>query len=715
MDFIKSLKNKLFDEKLDIQIKAFNVVGLGGIAVCLTLLVYGMIAGEDWTILTCYFGGIIFSVMMLFYTLKTGKYQIAMMITIAVVFLGLFTFIFFQGGGYHSGAPLFFVFAIVFTAFLLQNRVGIVFIIIEVVWYNVICIIAYKYPETVTPLDSEKNIMVDIISCAVISGLILANTMYLLLKVYRTKQIELAAAKEEAESANNIKTDFLAKMSHDIRTPINTIAVMNDLIVENAESDEIREWATDSETACTLLMTLVNDMLDISKIEAGKVDIHESEFLLQNLLRKIFITWDGEATAKGLKLDIDVDETLPTKVIGSEDSIYKILSNLISNAIKYSNEGIITLSILREGRNGFIFCVEDQGIGIPEEFMDKIFKPFERGAQDYYHSREGSGLGLAIVKELADQMSATLDCESAVDIGSRFKLRIDLRVLDDTPIGKVEEWLGAHDIKRNVNEDVVYPGANLLVVDDNFYNRKVFRALLEPMLFQIDDVESGEEALEMIEIKDYDLILMDYRMPDMSGKEVLQNILENNPEWSTPVVVVTADAMVGTKEELLAAGFDDFISKPINSNQLKDILRKFISNKSKYIEKENTTTWNQNELLEYEALLNGYDINLSEALEVNDNEVDALMVRMELFSSYYDTIRYELINWNESDDSREKIFFTIHSLKSSAKGIGAIVLSQLAALIESKRDLTFYEKMLTVVLSEYELAKIGCDELMEKI
>jgi len=711
------IKNRLFNKNLDIQVKAFNVVALAGIAVCFALLIYGLVVGEDYSVVASYLVGIVFSVAMLHYTLKTGKYDIAMMITVVVVFLGLFTFVFFNGGGYKSGAPIFFVLAMVFTAFLLKKKVANVFIVTEIIWYIAICIFAYMHPEYVVAFQTDKEIMIDIISCAVICGLILANTMYQLVSVYRNKQDELEKAKEDAEKANNSKSKFLAKMSHDIRTPINTIAVMNELIAKNTDSDQIKEWTADSDTSCTILLSLINDMLDISKIEAGKVDIHGANFTFKDLAGKLYVAWNNEATKKGLNLRFNINKNLPKTVYGSEDAIFKVLSNLLSNAIKYSDKGTITFSIDKID-DEFVFVVKDEGIGIPDEFLAKIFKPFERGAQEYYHNHEGSGLGLAIVKELSEQMSAKIDCDSELEKGSTFTFSINLKVVDEAPLGVVDFTNGttnnSSQNQEDLDEDIVFPGGNILVVDDNFYNRKVLRALLEPMLFQIDDVESGEEAIEMVEIKDYDLILMDYRMPDMSGKETLMCIFENDPNFKVPVVCVTADAMLGTKEELLESGFNDFITKPINSNQLKDVLKTFVSDKLKYIEKEVKCNLSEEKIEDLYEIIKPYGINLKSALAINSNSLEELKIRLEFFLEYFENTKNDLCE-EQNAELEDAVFFVVHSLKSSANGIGAEALAQISSLIELKKDTKFYEEMKPFLLREYDLAKEGCELLKAEL
>lgn len=714
-NFFRKIGEKLFGEELNIQIKVFNILALSGISVCTLLSVYGVVVGETIQIMSCYLMGVIFSIAMLHYTLKTGKYEKAMVVTVIVIFLGMFSFIFFNGGGYNSGAPIFFVFAIVFTAFLLSGKNATILIATEIIWYSIICIYSYNNPDSVRRLNGEKEIMYDVLSCVIVAGLVLAVTMYLQTRVYRLKQAELIEAKEEADKANSAKSTFLAKMSHDIRTPINTVMAMNELISQNSDSENILEWTADSENACLLLLSQINDLLDISKIELGKVDLHESNYYVKNLIHKLYLNWDREAINKGLNLDFKISNDFPYELYGSEDSIYKILSNLVSNAIKYSDKGTITVSFKRIGEDRYSFCVSDEGIGIPEEFLDKIFVPFERGAQEYYYSREGSGLGLAIVKELADQMSAEIYCESKVGEGSCFTLELSQKLINNMPVGTINECLVDEEKEEIQSDDFVIPGGNVLVVDDNFYNIKVLKAFLEPILISVDDVESGEEALEMVEIKDYDLILMDYRMPDMSGEETLKKIYENIPDFNIPVVVVTADAMMGTKEKLLSAGFNDFITKPINSKQLKDILRTYIPEKIHYLSQEQEEESISSLMEDYEDRLEAYDISMSNAIQYNSDRLDEWLIRIESMVELYDSIHNKIDNALKDDDSFDDLYYTVHSLKATAKGIGADTLAQIAAIVEKKNDSDFSRSMIPAMLGEHELVNQGCQYILSEM
>lgn len=709
---IKSLKNGLFPKDADIRILSFNVLALAGMTVSLIVAFYSFFEGAGFDTVFYELLGVFFSAIMIWYTMKTGKYQFAMVITIFVVFIGIFSGIFFSDGGYLGGAPEFFVFAIVFTAFFLEGILAVVMVLIEIIWYMGICIFAYVYPETVDHFSNEKDIVKDIIVCFIIASLSLAFTMYYQVKLYNKKQKELLSAREEADIANKAKSEFIAKMSHDIRTPLNTTMAMNQLIMQNTDSEEIIRWASDSEASCTILLGLINDMLDISKIESGKLDIRIIDYSMRDMLKKLKLEWGIEADKKGLELIFDIDPAVPAVLSGGFDSLYKILSNLISNAIKYTNDGFVKVSLNRitcedENEVELLFIVEDTGIGIPNEYLESIFLPFERGSQAVLKGKDGSGLGLAIVKELSDLMSAKVSCKSVLEKGSRFVLELRQGIVDQVPIGEMDDDVPVES--NEMEKDFVVPGSHVLVVDDNFFNRKILRALLEPLMIQIDDVESGEEALEMIEIKEYDLIFMDYRMPNMDGEEVLLQIKKDYPSWHIPIVVLTADAMSGTRERLLSSGFDDFLTKPISMQHLKNVIVKFLSDKTKYFDTKEEAEFNINKetIAEYERELEKYGISFGKALELYKNNYSELFIRIEAFNKYYDKIYRRLTREKFDDESWEEYILDIHSLKATAKGIGAKALADLAALIELKSDRDFSEKTFGLLISELQFVHEG--------
>ena len=536
----------------------------------------------------------------------------------------------------------------------------------------------------------------------------LAITMYFQIRVYREKQQELNQAILAAEEANRAKTDFLAKMSHDIRTPLNTMLAMNEMIVSNSSSARIREWVGDSNVSGRLLLSLIDDMLDLTKIEAGRMELIKQPWDTGALFLEAVKIWKPQAAKAGLDLSFDVSPHVPARLLGDEYAILKVTNNLLSNSVKYTKTGGVCLNI--DWDKELIIIVSDTGTGIAPEFLDRMFKPFERGVQDIYRETSGSGLGLAIVRELVDAMGGTIDCRSAVNDGTIFTVRLPQEICSDREAketGREKE----KSAKGQINRQFVAPEAHVLLVDDNEYNRKVVKGFLETTLIQLDDVESGYEALEMIDIKDYDLVLMDLRMPGMDGLETLNRIRSDYPDFKAPIVLLTADIMNGIEEKMLSMGFSGFLAKPISSTKLIETISGYIPDKLVYIESKGSDGLTLAEIEEYRELLMPYGINLSLGLEYNAGNVDELLTRASLFEDYAE----ETAKGIDTTDPDDEYYIRIHSLKSVARGIGAYLLAELAEGVEYRKDDDFSRAINPIMLSEYERVRKGYRVLKESM
>ena len=543
-----------------------------------------------------------------------------------------------------------------------------------------------------------------VIACLATAAAGLAVTLYCRTKVYRAKQEELNKAILAAEEANRAKSDFLAKMSHDIRTPLNTMLAMNEMIVANSSSARIREWVGDSNVSGRLLLSLIDDMLDLTKIEAGRMELLRQPWDTGALFIEAVKIWKPQADKAGLDLSFDVSAKVPARLWGDEYAIMKITNNLLSNAIKYTKTGGVCLNIDWDGE--LIIIVSDTGTGIAAEFLDKMFKPFERGVSDIYRETSGSGLGLAIVRELVDAMGGKIDCRSVVNDGTVFTVRVPQEICSDKEEGRKEERSSATGQQQ---KQFVAPEARILLVDDNLYNRKIVKGFLETTLIQLDDVESGYEALEMIDIRDYDFVLMDLRMPGMDGAETLDRIRSEYPDFDAPVVLLTADIMNGIEETMLKRGFSGFLAKPISSTKLIDTISGYIPDKLVYIDSEDSKELTMSEIEGYQELLMPYGINLSLGLEYNAGSVDELMMRASLFEEYAD----ETMEGVDTAKPGDEYYIRIHSLKSVAKGIGAHLLADLAESVEYRKDDDFSKSVTPIILKEYERVRKGYKVLRE--
>ena len=706
LDLVKRQIDYLVPGDAEIQVGAFNILAVCGMVVSITTSIVNAVAGNDPVVVLADCAGAVVSLVLIVYCHRSGNYKMAMTITAFIVFLGLLTALYFIQGGYHSGIPAFFIFGIVFTAFLLDGAAMVILVFLELVWYIFLILYSYYHPQTLN--YDEKYYMVRVILDMTLVALSLAITMYCQIRIYRKKQQELNVAVLAADEANRAKSDFLAKMSHDIRTPLNTIMATNELIVENTSSAKIREWVNDSNISSRILMSLIDDMLDLTKIEAGRMDFLEEPWDTAKLFGETAKMFRMQAERTGLGFHYDLKSEVPEILIGDEDVIRKIASNLLSNSVKYTRSGSISFTVGMEGRD-LLITVSDTGIGIAPEHIDTIFKPFERGAQKIYRETSGSGLGLAIVKELVDALQGSIECESVVDYGSTFRVRLPQKEASDR-MGGVRPETGERTGSSEDNSQFIAPDARILVVDDNPSNRKVITSFLEPALIRIDDVESGYEALEMLDIKEYDLVLMDLRMPKMDGVETLSKIREEYPGFSAPVVVLTADIMTGVKDRLLDSGFSDFLSKPVSSSSLLGIVRKYIPGKiiKMDLQPENSLTLSKVE--GYQERLLPYGIDLKMALEVNSGSTDEFLMRSELFEQYAD----ETVSALEKPESQDSFYLQLHSIKSIARGVGAYLLAQLAETAELRRDYEYSKEIRGIMTAEYDRVRKGLRMLKEE-
>ena len=706
IDILKHAKEYIVPEDAEIQVSAFNILAVCGILVSIITAIINAVSGNNPAVVVADLSGVLVSQALIVYCHRTGNYKMAMTLTAFIIFIGLFTALYFIQGGYHSGIPAFFIFGVVFTAFLLDGAAMIVLVIIELVWYVGLIIYSYHHPSTLN--TNENNFMTRVILDLTLVSISLAVTMYCQIRVYRKKQKELNVAVLAADDANRAKSDFLAKMSHDIRTPLNTIMAMNELIVSNTSSAKIREWVNDSNVSSRILMNLIDDMLDLTRIEAGRMELLEQPWDTRKLFDETARTWKMQAERSGLDLNYDLAKDVPEYLTGDEDVIRKITNNLLSNSVKYTKTGSIIFSVKMDGQD-LIIIVSDTGIGIAPEYLENIFKPFERGAQKIYRETSGSGLGLAIVKELVDAVHGKIECDSEVNKGTTFTVRIPQK---ESAVKNGAGSKAGKAVKESEgNEQFIAPDARILVVDDNPSNRKVIASFLEPALIKIDDVESGFEALEMLDIKEYDLVLMDLRMPKMDGAETLRKIKEEYPDFETPVIVLTADIMNGIKDRLLDVGFEGFLPKPVSSAALLNIVRAFIPDKIVPIGTEKKSGLTLARIESYQELLMPYGIDLKMALEYNAGNADEFFMRADLFEQYAD----ETISNIKEPESDEKYYLQVHSIKSIARGVGAYLLAQLAETDELRSDPEYSKEIGEVMIREYKRVRDGLGKLKKEV
>lgn len=385
--------------------------------------------------------------------------------------------------------------------------------------------------------------------------------------------------REQAIYANQAKSAFLANMSHEIRTPINGVLGMDELIIRECQDEKIKGYAYQIQDSGQVLLSLVNDILDFSKIESGKMEIIPVEYRMCTLLNDLVNMVKVRAEKKNLTLQLKIQKTIPDGLYGDEVRLRQVITNLLTNAVKYTNEGQITLEMsgdrVSKEEIELWVRVADTGKGIKEEDKQKMFTAFQRLEEKENRNIEGTGLGLALSQRILHRMGSELKFESVYGEGSAFFFTIRQVVRDDTPVGDFQQKYKQSLGKRKAHQAAFKaPEACILAVDDNSVNLKVLVGLLRSTQIQIDTASSGAQCLDMVQKKAYHLVLLDHLMPEMDGIETLQKMREMGLEL--PVIALTANAIAGAKETYIQSGFQDYLSKPLNVNDLEEMVKKYL-------------------------------------------------------------------------------------------------------------------------------------------
>lgn len=482
-----------------------------------------------------------------------------------------------------------YVFPITMTAFVIPVLMSVVFgnnrmtaataascsvcVILTGIWRNIDGTDTDRYYVVQEVVISLGIIFMSLIVAEIVNSLITEQNHRLLDALRKEKR-----SQQEAEAANMAKSSFLANMSHEIRTPINAILGMNEMILREEKDPAIRGYAGNIQASGNSLLSIVSDVLDISKIESGKLEIIPVDYEVNSLISDCCNRAAGRAKAKELELLVECADNVPMKLCGDETHIRQIIMNLLTNAVKYTEKG--TVKLIVSGRftdGGFVLKVDvsDTGIGIAEENLPQLFTQFQRFDLQRNRNIEGTGLGLSIVKRLCDLMSGTITARSVLGSGSTFTVELPQKVVDSTPCGGVNLNYSA-GAEHEYHHSFEAPEAKILAVDDLPVNLLVIANLLKETRIKIDTAGSGRECLDKCSQQKYDLILMDHMMPEMDGVQTFEKLHgdKSSPNFETPVIMLTANALAGMREQYMDVGFADYVSKPVRGAKLEEAIRR---------------------------------------------------------------------------------------------------------------------------------------------
>lgn len=582
MRFKEFLQEKLFNEELNAQHRVFNIAVTAGIAFMLMATLLALFLGG--TIAIGHALAIAGALILILWVANHFKIvKICAFLSVIVVNCIMLPYLFFETGGIYGCINLWFVLGILYALMVCKGKSRPFAVILSL--FSIACtyLLAWYSPERVNSNHTTFEMYKDMgISVIVIT---LAMIGFHAIQNHNNNEEWERLEKEFKEKAefNRGREEFFATMSHELRTPINTIQGLNEInLRESNISAEIEENSLYIQSACRTLLALLGDVLDYSKIESGKMDIVNARYEILTMVNELYISLKPRATAKNLRFDLNLSPELPQSLFGDSVRIKQILTNFLTNAIKYTEEGGVTLHVDCESNGAMaklVFTVTDTGIGIKRDELEKVFEEYRRVDRKKNVNVEGTGLGLAISRKLAKLMGGEITVDSIYRKGSAFTFEVEQRILDNTPIGEINNIGEVETSFRYVyHQRFEAPDARVLVVDDNEMNRLVVKKLLRETRIQIDLANSGKQCLEMTKARKYHLIFMDHIMPEMDGIETLQEIRTqtNGLCRKTPVVALTANASAGIEREYIARGFDDYLVKPISSVALEQMVQRLL-------------------------------------------------------------------------------------------------------------------------------------------
>lgn len=691
---IKKIRKYLDDPNMDLQSRSFILLSIIALLGLLIALVSGLIIGQATVAnVSLFIEFALFSGIM-FWAVGFNQLKAAMIIIAAFLTFVFLPVAFFTSGGAAGGTPVWFAFSNFYIVMILTGKPKKFFLAAESVVVVICWIVGYYNPGYITEFD-RKDAYIDSIATLFIVGIIMSLLISYQAFLFRQENERVNSQKKEIEDLNRSQSRFFSSMSHEIRTPINSILGLNEVILRQEDaSDEIIRDAKNIQGAGKMLLTIINDILDLSKLDAGGMDIVPVDYRIDDMIEEIYNMVWLRANDKGLTLKAQIDPGIPSLLVGDEVRIKQIIINLLNNAVKYTYKGSVGLKIDYEqpydNKIRLLISVTDTGMGIKREVIPQLFEVFKRVDQEKNRNIEGTGLGLSIVKQLVDLMDGEIKVDSEYGKGSTFSVSLLQDISDPAPIGEIT--LNEQKVlRKKYHRTFTAPSASLLIVDDNEMNLEVEKKLIKDTLIVVDTATSGADALILTQDKRYDVIFMDHLMPGMDGLECFERIRsqEDGKCRDVPVIIFTANAGSENVEMYRKAGFDGYLMKPVSGSKLEEALLKYILPDKIIMEDgkdEVDTAVNEiaekvdtAEKIPWYKQLKGID----EVMGIeNCGDEEGLKSALEIFYESIPEKSRELRDYYESGDI-ENYTIKVHALKSSARIVGALSLSLQAQDLES--------------------------------
>lgn len=579
---IRNMIKEICNPNFSLTERLFRLIMLIGLAALLIGIIVGILAGEKIENTGALLVAFLVFYLITLLSIRFHKTQIGAVITAVLMIYVVLPYNFLTAGGIYGGAPIWFMLGVVYVCLVVEKKVRYALIFSGYVLFGLCYYIAYAFPELVIRHTTQAAYIDSFMTLVVVSGLTCGMILFQN-AIFRSENALAQKQKKEIEELNKMQNRFFSSMSHEIRTPINTIIGLNEMILREEVSEEVAADAKSIQGASKMLLTLINDILDMSKIESGKMDIVPVVYNVGDMLSDIVNMIWVRAQEKGLVFHVDVDQSVPAQLCADEVRIKQILINVLNNAVKYTQEGSITLSIQckkqEDGIASISYSIIDTGMGIKKESIPFLFSAFKRVDEEKNRYIEGTGLGLSIVKQLVELMDGEIAVNSVYTKGSTFVITLPQQIASKEQIGNLNiEKRHELNQRQHYKQSFEAPDAKVLIVDDNEANLLVESKLLRGTKVQIDMVMSGRECLEKTLQKQYDVILMDHLMPEMDGIACYHEITGQvgGLNQNTPVVILTANAGSENKTLYRREGFDGYLLKPVSGEQLEMELLKHL-------------------------------------------------------------------------------------------------------------------------------------------